>query len=61
MLYGLAVHALWFAPIYGWLLLVSAWARRAPVPLGRAALFARIRGRADRVRHEYSDPSFATA
>jgi ABC-2 type transport system permease protein len=24
------VHALWYAPIYGWLLLVSAWARRAP-------------------------------
>ena len=31
MVYGLAVHALWFAPIYGWLLLVSAWARRTPV------------------------------
>ncbi len=31
MLYGLSVHALWFAPIYAWLLLVSAWARRAPV------------------------------
>jgi ABC-2 type transport system permease protein len=31
MLYGLSVHALWFAPIYGWLLLVSVWARRAPV------------------------------
>jgi len=31
MLYGLTVHALWFAPIYAWLLLVSAWARRAPV------------------------------
>lgn len=31
MLYGLTVHALWFAPIYGWLLLVSAWARRVPV------------------------------
>jgi len=30
MLYGLTVHALWFAPVYGWLLLVSAWARRAP-------------------------------
>jgi ABC-2 type transport system permease protein len=30
MLYGLTVHALWFAPIYAWLLLVSAWARRAP-------------------------------
>lgn len=25
------VHALWYAPIYAWLLLVSAWARRAPV------------------------------
>lgn len=31
MVYGLTVHALWFAPIYGWLLLVSAWARRAPI------------------------------
>jgi ABC-2 type transport system permease protein len=31
MAYGLAVHALWFAPIYGWLLLVSAWARRVPI------------------------------
>ena len=29
MLYGLTVHALWYAPIYGWLLLLSAWARRA--------------------------------
>jgi ABC-2 type transport system permease protein len=29
MFYGLTVHALWFAPIYCWLLLVSAWARRA--------------------------------
>jgi ABC-2 type transport system permease protein len=26
----LTVHALGYAPIYGWLLLVSAWARRAP-------------------------------
>jgi ABC-2 type transport system permease protein len=31
MLYGLTVHVLWFAPIYAWLLLVSAWARRTPV------------------------------
>jgi ABC-2 type transport system permease protein len=31
MIYGLIVHVLWFAPIYGWLLLVSAWARRTPV------------------------------
>jgi ABC-2 type transport system permease protein len=26
----LAIHGLWYAPFYGWLLLVSAWARRAP-------------------------------
>src|SRR5712692_9725373 len=25
----LTVHALWYAPIFGWLLLVSGWARRA--------------------------------
>jgi ABC-2 type transport system permease protein len=31
MLYGIVVHALWFAPIYSWLLLVSAWARRAAI------------------------------
>jgi ABC-2 type transport system permease protein len=31
MLYGLTAHVLWFAPIYGWLLLVSVWARRAPL------------------------------
>ena len=24
----IAIHGLWYAPIYGWLLLVSAWARR---------------------------------
>jgi ABC-2 type transport system permease protein len=29
-LYALVVMALWHAPIYGWLLLVSAWARRVP-------------------------------
>jgi ABC-2 type transport system permease protein len=26
----LAIHSLWYAPIFAWLLLVSAWARRAP-------------------------------
>lgn len=30
LLYGLAAMALWLAPLYGWLLVVSAWARRAP-------------------------------
>jgi ABC-2 type transport system permease protein len=29
LLYALAAIALWHAPIYGWLLLVSGWARRA--------------------------------
>jgi ABC-2 type transport system permease protein len=29
MLYHMLIlHGLWFAPVYGWLLLVSAWARR---------------------------------
>jgi ABC-2 type transport system permease protein len=28
--YALVVMALWYAPIWGWLLLVSAWARRTP-------------------------------
>ena len=31
MLYGLTAHVLWYAPIYGWLLLVSGWARRTPL------------------------------
>ncbi|MGH9500919.1 MAG: ABC transporter permease [Terriglobales bacterium] len=31
LLYHLVtVHMLWYAPFYGWLLFVSAWARRAP-------------------------------
>ena len=30
MVYGWAAHALWFAPIAGYLLLVSGWARRTP-------------------------------
>jgi ABC-2 type transport system permease protein len=47
MFYGLTVHALWFAPIYAWLLLVSAWSRRVPflwaaLPLFALAAFERI-------------------
>ena len=31
LLYHLAiVHCLWHAPFYGWMLMVSSWARRAP-------------------------------
>ena len=29
--YGLVALSLWYAPVYGWLLLVSAWARRTPI------------------------------
>jgi ABC-2 type transport system permease protein len=31
MPYGLVVLSLWYVPIAGWLLLVSAWARRVPM------------------------------
>jgi ABC-2 type transport system permease protein len=32
LLYHLvALHGFWYAPIYGWLLLVSGWARRVPI------------------------------
>ena len=30
LVYGLVTMTLWYAPLYGWLLLVSAWAKRAP-------------------------------
>jgi len=47
LLYGLVVLALWHAPIYGWLLLVSGWARRATflwavLPLLAIGIFERI-------------------
>jgi ABC-2 type transport system permease protein len=31
MVYGVFAFALWWAPIYCWLILVSAWARRTPI------------------------------
>jgi ABC-2 type transport system permease protein len=36
----LAVHSLWYAPFYGWLLLASAWAKRAPFLWAALPLFA---------------------
>ena len=30
LLYGLVTMTLWYAPVYGWMLLVSGWARRVP-------------------------------
>ena len=47
LLYGLAAIALWHAPIYGWALFVSGWARRATflcavVPLLAIGFFEKI-------------------
>ena len=47
LLYSLVVIALWHAPIYGWLLLVSSWARRAVflwavVPLVAVSILEKI-------------------
>ena len=33
-------HGLWYAPFYGWLLLISAWARRSPFLWAALPLFA---------------------
>src|SRR5881628_2734382 len=47
LLYGLIAIALWHAPIYGWALLVSGWARRATflwavLPLLAIGIFEKI-------------------
>src|SRR5256885_7047844 len=47
LLYSLIALALWHAPIYGWLLLVSGWARRATflwavLPLFPISIFEKI-------------------
>jgi ABC-2 type transport system permease protein len=47
LLYGLVAIALWHAPIYGWALLISGWARRATflwavVPLLAIGFFEKI-------------------
>ena len=31
LFYALAIGTLWYAPLYGWLLMVSGWARRVPI------------------------------
>jgi ABC-2 type transport system permease protein len=30
LIYGIGTGALWWAPIYGWLLVISAWAKKGP-------------------------------
>ena len=34
------IHGLWFSPVFAWLLLVSAWAKQAPLVWGVVPLFA---------------------
>jgi len=46
-LYGFMAMTLWYAPVYGWLLFVSSWAKRAPLmwavlPVLAAAIVERI-------------------
>ena len=40
LLYGVVVHALWFAPIYAYLLAVSAWAKRGAFLWAAGPVFA---------------------
>jgi len=47
ILYGFMAMTLWYAPVYGWLLFVSSWAKRAPLmwavlPVLAAAIVERI-------------------
>jgi ABC-2 type transport system permease protein len=61
----LTIHMLWYTPIYAWLLLVSAWARRAPIlwavlPLAGIGIFERFTFHtayfATLVLHRFSGP-----
>ena len=40
MVYGMAIHALWFAPMLAWMLLVSGMVRRAPIAWALLPFFA---------------------
>ena len=40
LLYGTAVQALWFAPVFAYLLMVSAWAKRSPFAWAFIPVFA---------------------
>ena len=51
LLYGLAAIALWHAPIYGWALLISGWARRATFLWAVLPFIVIAYFREDHVRH----------
>ena len=55
LFYGAVVLSLWYAPIYGWLLLVSSWAQAGAVPLGHPAAARHRRGRGHRLPHPRHD------
>ena len=41
LLYHLVgIHSLWFSPFYGWMLMISAWAKRAPLLWATVPLLA---------------------
>ena len=42
LLYGLPFMALWYAPLYAWLLFVSGWAQRTPLLWGAAPFAAML-------------------
>jgi ABC-2 type transport system permease protein len=50
LLYGIGAFTLWHAPLYGWMLMISGWAKRTPA-LGFPASGRRLRLRARRFRH----------
>ena len=47
----LAVHGLYFAPIYGWLMLISGWATARPISLGRSTTVRDCDRREDCLQH----------
>jgi ABC-2 type transport system permease protein len=40
MLYGVGIHVLWYAPVYAWLMLISAWVPRAVLLFAVLPFFA---------------------
>jgi ABC-2 type transport system permease protein len=60
LLYGLVVLTLWWAPIYGWLLFISAWAKRmtflwAVLPVPAVMLVEKIGLDTSYLAHMFSD------
>jgi ABC-2 type transport system permease protein len=66
LIYGLIAIALWHAPIYGWLLLVSGWVRRAAflwavLPFFAVSVFEKITFNTSYFAHMVGDRLFGFA